>query len=162
MCACLRVGKGAEVLPGARRRIQSQDLRPVGVLHPHLAVDVRKGRRGEGLLSRVGLPFLRDGPGLDLAGLSVESRDAALIHQGDPKIAVTVELEIERPDGKSFLDLRNRIFGDLAGLGVDLAHEQRAEVRVPDDAVGVDDHVMGLDGLARQIVFGHDHPCGAP
>src|SRR4029079_13068785 len=37
------------------------------------------------------------------------------------------------------------------------ACELLAEARSPGDAVGIDDDVMRLDGLARQIIFGDDH-----
>jgi len=43
----------------------------------------------------------------------------------------------------------------LAGPGIDLAQELLAEIRVPGLAVH-DDHVVRLDGGARQIVFRND------
>ncbi len=66
------------------------------------------------------------------------------------------------PTGEAFLDFRNRIFGDLAGLRIHLADEQRAEIRVPDLTVAIDHHVVRFDGFARQIVFGDDEMRAAP
>jgi hypothetical protein len=54
------------------------------------------------------------------------------------------------------LELGDGVFGVLAGLGIDLAEGLLAEIRVPSDAVLIDDHVMRLDRRARQIVFGDD------
>ncbi len=52
-------------------------------------------------------------------------------------------------------------FGDFAGLRIESAEVLLAEVRVPGHAVLIDDHVMGLDGFARQVVFRIDHAGGA-
>ena len=49
----------------------------------------------------------------------------------------------------------------LAGLGIELADELGAEVRVPGLAVGIDDDVMRHRFFARQIVFGDDDMGGA-
>ena len=48
-----------------------------------------------------------------------------------------------------------------AGLRVEPAEELLAEARIPGDAVSIDDHVMRLDGLAPEIVFGDDDAGGA-
>src|SRR5437870_11674257 len=108
------------------------------------------GRIEMSRLGRVGLPFFRYGPGLERLGLLVEARDAALIHHADPEIAGPVGLEIERTDGETGLDHRDRILPDLAGPRVHLAQELLAEMREPDDAVGIDDDIMRLDLFARQ------------
>ena len=49
-----------------------------------------------------------------------------------------------------------RIFRDLAGLGIQLAEELLGEMGEPDHALVIDDDVVRLDLLARQIVFGDD------
>jgi hypothetical protein len=45
----------------------------------------------------------------------------------------------------------------FAGLGIELADEQAAEIRIPGHAVGIEDHVVRHRLLARQIIFGDDH-----
>ena len=89
-------------------------------------------------------------------GRAVEPRDAGLVHQADPDMAVLVDLEVERALRVIGLLHRDRIVGDLAGLRIELRQELLAEMRVPDHAVGIDDHVVRLDLLARKIVFGDD------
>jgi hypothetical protein len=54
------------------------------------------------------------------------------------------------------------IIGDLAGLGIELADEQAAEIRVPGHAIVIEDHVMRHRDRTRQIVLGDDHMRGAP
>ena len=44
-------------------------------------------------------------------------------------------------------------------LGIESAEVLLAETGKPDDAVLVHNHIMRRDLLARQIVFGVDHPC---
>ena len=155
------VAERAEVLPLAALDIEPQDLRAVGVLHPDLAVDMGECRIEMAGLGRVGLPFLRDRPGLERLGLLVEARDAGLVHHADPGIAVLVEAEIERADRIAGLQHRDRIFRDLAGLRIHLAEELLAEVREPDHALLVEHDVVRLDLPARQIVFGDDDAVGA-
>ena len=48
------------------------------------------------------------------------------------------------------------IVRDLAGYRIELGQELLAEMREPDAAVAIDDHVVRLDLLPRQIVFGDD------
>ena len=112
-------------------------------------------------LGRVGLPFLRDRPGLERLGLLVEARDAGLIHHPDPGIAGLVEAEIERADRIARLQHRDGEFPDLAGLRVHLAEELLGEVREPDHAVAVEDDIVRLNEPARQVVFGDDDAVGA-
>ena len=76
-------------------------------------------------------------------------------------IAVGIDLEVERALGMIGLQHRDRIVRHLAGLGIELGEELLAEVRVPDAAVGIDDDVVRLDLLPRQIVFGDDDARGA-
>jgi hypothetical protein len=83
-------------------------------------------------LSGVGLPSCRHRPGLERLGLLVEARDAALVHHGDPEIAGLVGLRDRACRRDSRLEHRQRIFRDLAGLGIDLAEELFAEMREPD------------------------------
>ncbi len=154
--AVIRVLERSEILPLAGDRIEPQDLGAVRVLDPDLAVDVRIGRREECLLGGVGLPLIRHLPGLEFLGRLVELGNAALIHHRDPEIAGLIGFEVERPNGKAWLDHRQGILGDLAGLGIELAQELFAEMGEPDHAVGIDDGVVRLDLLSRQIVFG-DH-----
>ena len=94
-------------------------------------------------------------PDLELLGLGVEPGDGALIHHAEQEMALAVDAEVEIAGGKSFAQLRHGVFGMLAGLGIDLAQELLAEIRVPGLAVH-DDHVVRLDGGARQIVFRND------
>ena len=49
----------------------------------------------------------------------------------------------------------------LPVYGIELGQELLAEMREPDAAVGIDDHVVRLDLFSRQIVFGDDHARGA-
>ena len=63
----------------------------------------------------------------------------------------------EEAGGEAGLVHRHWILAGLAGLGIEPAQELLAEARIPGDAVGIDDDVMRLDGLARQIIFGDDH-----
>jgi len=44
---------------------------------------------------------------------------------------------------------RDRIFGDLAGFGVEASEELLAEARIPGDAVRIDYDIVRLNGLAR-------------
>jgi hypothetical protein len=84
-----------------------------------------------------------------------------LIHHPEPDIAVLVRVQAERALRPALLEFGQHDLGDLAGLGVHLADVLLAEVRVPDGAVLVDDHVVRLDRLARQVVLGDDHLGGA-
>src|SRR5262249_3631677 len=101
-------------------------------------------------------------PDLERLALLVEAGDATLIHHADPEIAVIVGLEIERSDRKARLDHGNRIFGNLPGLGIELAQELLAEMAEPDHAVGIDHCIVRLDLLTRQIVLSDDHARGTP
>ena len=49
----------------------------------------------------------------------------------------------------------------LPVFGIEIAGELRGEIRVPDDAVLIDDHVMRLRFLPRQVVFRIDDVGGA-
>ena len=100
-------------------------------------------------------------PKLERLGLFVEARNAALIHHADPEIAGLVGLEIQRADRIARLEHRQRVFPDLAGLGVHLAEELFGEVGEPDHALIVDDDVMRLDQPARQVVFRDNDAVGA-
>ncbi len=104
----------------------------------------------------------RQAESLDLLGGDVEFADGALIHHPEPDIAVLVRVEAERALRPALLELGQIDLGDLAGLGIHPADVLLAEVGVPDVAVLADDHVVGLDGIARQIVFGDDHLGGPP
>ena len=88
--------------------------------------------------------------------LRSKRRHAGLIHQADPDEAILVHFEIERALGMIGLLHRNREIRHLAGLRVELGEELLAEVRIPDHAVGIDDHVVGLNLLSGQIIFGDD------
>ena len=66
-----------------------------------------------------------------------------------------------KPVGNSGLVHRNGIFLVRAGLRVEPAQELLAEARVPGDAVGIDDHVVRLDGLAPEVILGDDDAGGA-
>ena len=85
-----------EVLEFPRGEVEPVNERLVRIFHPYLAVHVGKVGRHERLLGGIGLPLLRNSPGLEGLGLLVEFRDAALIHQGDPHISVLVGLQVER------------------------------------------------------------------
>ena len=93
--------------------------------------------------------------------LPVHLGDGRLVHHRNPEIAVTVELEIERALGLLGPHHRDVVVDDLAGLGIEHAHDLRAEVGVPGIAVGIDDDVMRIGVLPRQVVFGDDHAGGA-
>ena len=95
-------------------------------------------------------------PSLHGLRLAIEFHDAALIHQAHPEIAVGVEFEIELALRIARPVERQRIFLQLAGLGIEASEIELAEIRIPDHAVGIDQHVVRLDFLPRQIVFGDD------
>ena len=80
-----------------------------------------------------------------------------LEHQAEPEIALRIGFEIERAGRPALALQRHREALVLQRLGVEAAENLAAEVAVPDDAVGIDHHVVRLDGLLRQIVFGDDH-----
>ena len=141
--------------------IELQDLRAVRVLHPDLAVDLHPRHREVRLLRGVGLPLRRQRIDAELFGLAVEPRHAALVHHADPDVAVGIDFEIERALGMVGLQHRDRIVRHLAGVRIDLGQELLAEVREPHAAVGIDDHVVGLNLFPRQIVFGDDDAGGA-
>ena len=102
-------------------------------------------------------PLLRIGIDRQLPGLAVHLGDGRLVHHRNPEIAVTVELEIERALGLLGPHHRDVVVDDLAGLGIEHAHDLRAEVGVPGLAVGIDDDVVRIGVLPRQVVFGDDH-----
>ena len=101
-------------------------------------------------------PLRRQLPDLELLGLRIELRDAALIHHAEQEIAVAIDAEVEIAGGEALAQLGHGVFGVLARLRIDLAQELLAEIRVPGLAVD-DDHVMRLDGRARQVIFRDDH-----
>src|SRR5215813_3561986 len=100
------------------------------------------------------VPLLGRRPHRELFGPAVELRDGALIHHADPRIAILVDLKIERAERPAGLDDGDRVLRDFAGLHVHLAEEHLAEVRVPGIAVVIEHHVMRLDVRTRQVVFG--------
>src|SRR4029077_17769570 len=77
-------------------------------------------------------------------------------HVAEPEIAVAIGAQAERAGRKAGLGKRDRIFGDLAADRVETPKKLLAETRVPGDAVRIDNHIVGLDRFARQIVFGDD------
>ena len=80
-----------------------------------------------------------------------------LEHQSEPEIALRIGFQIERTR-RPALSLDRHLEGLMFEcLGVEPPQHLAAEVAVPDDAIGIDHHVMRLDGLLRQVVFGDDH-----
>ena len=155
-----------ERLPGldlAGGEVEPMDAGKAVVLRPDLAVDVRALRahhvdlRGVDVLLRAAtaryLNFSRLAVELDDAwpGTCCRATDCRPGRRAAPRM----------PVGKPGLCSGTGILGDLAGLGIEPAEVLLAEVRVPGDAVLIDDHVVRLDGLARQVVFGDDHAGGA-
>ena len=108
-------------------------------------------------LAAGGVPLLGRLPHLELLGLDVELGDGALIHHANPRVAILVDLEVERAERPAFLDDRDRILRHLAGLLIHLAEEHLTEVGVPDVSGLIEHHVVRLDVLIGQIVFGEDH-----
>ena len=102
-----------------------------------------------------------NGQYVNFLGLAVELDDRGLVHVAEPQIAGRSVRSAERSGRVAGLVLGDRIFGDLAGLGIESAEELLAEARIPGDAVSIDDDVVRLDGVARQIVFGVDDAGGA-
>jgi len=76
-------------------------------------------------------------------------------------VPVLIELEVERAHRVAGLLHRDREVGDFAGFRIELRQKLLAEMRVPDHAVGIDDHVVGLGLPAWQVVFGDDDLGGA-
>jgi hypothetical protein len=108
------------------------------------------------LLRGVRLPRIGDRKNPEGLGAAVEPRHARLVHQADPEVAVRVDFEIERSFGVIGLLHGNRKIRHLPGLRVELGQELLAEMRVPDHALGIDDDVVGLNLLPREIVFRDD------
>ena len=71
-------------------------------------------------------------------------------------MAVLVDFEIEGSLGVVGLLHGDREIRHRPGLRVELGKELLAEMRVPDHAVGIDDDVVRLNLLPREIVFGDD------
>ena len=93
---------------------------------------------------------------LEFAGRGVESREPGLIHHAEPECAVRIDLKIEIAVGITgprdiivMLDHRSR-------LCVHLAEHVLAEIGEPHGSSLVENHVVRLDLLARQVVFGDD------
>ena len=117
---------------------------------------MRSVRRHERLLGGIGLPFLRYGPGLKFLGFLIEFRNAALIHQRDPHISILVGLQVERAPREAFFQNGDGILRDLPRFRLHLSQELFAEIRIPNHAVRIDDHVMGFDRLPRKIILRDD------
>ncbi len=153
-----------ERLPGfdlAGGEIEPMDAGEAVVLRPDLAVDVRALRAHHVDLGGVDVLLLRQRPVRELLGLAVELDERGLVHVAEPQIAVLVGAQRQESGREAGLVLGHREFGDLAGLGIEPAEILFAEARVPGHAVLIDDHVVGLDGVARQVVLGVDHARGA-
>src|SRR2546427_10960717 len=69
---------------------------------------------------------------------------------------MVVELHLERPGWKTLFHDGDRILRDLARLRVELSEELIAEIRIPGHPGRVDDHVVRLGQLPRQVVFRDD------
>ena len=114
-------------------------------------------RRHHRRLRRCRLPVLREAVGLDLVGLAVDLGDAGLVHHRQPDVLPSgIELDVEAALRLFGLEHRDRDVLRHAGLRVHHADELVGEVGVPDLAVLIDDHVMGLRLFARQVVFRDD------
>ena len=146
----------AEVLELVGNQIETINVGAVGILDPNLVVDRRAFDRQMTELAAGGVPLLRRLPHLELLGLDVELGDGALIHHADPGIAVLVDLEVERTERPAFLDDRDRILRHLAGLLIHLAEEHLTEVGIPDVSGLIEHHIVRLDVLVGQVVFGED------
>ena len=109
------------------------------------------------LLRGVPLPFLGDRIHAEGLGLAIEPRKPGLVHQADPDISVLIDLQVERALGMIRLLHGDRIVGRLPSLRIHLGEELLPEMRKPDHAVRIDDHVVRLDFPSGQIVFGDDH-----
>ena len=89
-------------------------------------------------------------------------RDAGLVHQADPDIAVGIELEVERALGMVGLlhrDGDSRSPCRSAGSSRDRNCSPKCEYQTMPSAI--DDDVVRLDFFPRQIVFGDDDLGGA-
>ncbi len=143
--------------------VDAVDVLVPGIIGPDLAVDgvVQSQHVELGHLVVERLRYLVElGEG---AASRVEVGKRRLVHHPHPQRAVVgVMLEVERAEGIAGLELGHRDLGKLAGLGIELADILLAEIGVPDGAVTIDDHVMGLHGRLRQVVFGDDDMGAAP
>jgi hypothetical protein len=126
------------------------------VLRPDLAVHMRALRAHHVHLGGVDVLLGRQREVLERLALAIELHHRGLIHIAQPQIAGLVGAQPEEAGRESGLVHRDRIFAGLAGLGIEPAQELLAEARIPGDAVAIDHHVMRLDGLTRQVVFGDD------
>jgi len=110
--------KSAEILVCARRKIQSQDGMVILVIGPDFALHVGVVRHHHRFPGVILLQLLRERKLLKFLGLSVEFRDASLIHQRKPNIFILVKMKLERTGWESRLHQRDRIFRRLAGFWV--------------------------------------------
>ena len=98
--------KRAQVLVRARLKIEPQDGMIVLIIGPDLPVHMRVDRHHHRFLGVILLQFLREREHLDLFRLSVEFRDAALIHHGKPEVFILVEMQFERAGGEARVSAR--------------------------------------------------------
>src|SRR5213075_71073 len=98
----------------------------------------------------------------ELLRLAIESYDLRLVHVAEPQVAVAVGAQAEQPGREAVLHLRDGELAHRARFRIKPPEVLLAETRVPRDALCIDDHVVRLDGLARQVVFGIDDARRAP
>src|SRR5262249_3169829 len=79
----------------------------------------------------------------------------------EPQVARGIGAQPERAGGKVALELGQRKLRDLAGFRIEPTEERFAEARIPGDAGVIDDHVVRLDGLAAEVIFGQHDARGA-
>ena len=143
-----------EILVFSGVDIETQNALRARVVRPDFSVEILMQRHHVEL--RVVLVALgRHGEIGEPLGLRIELGEGGLIHHAHPKIAVLVGIDVEVARRPARLENLHLVFGGLARRHVELAEELLAEVRVIDRAVE-HDHVVRLDGFARQVVFGDD------
>ena len=84
----------------------------------------------------------RRAPGLEFLRLAVELRDASLVHQAHPNVALRIKSQVESACRRSGLRHRHGVLDNFGGLGIELAEILRAEIRIPDHALGIDRSVV--------------------
>src|SRR5262249_2669309 len=126
------------------------------VLQPDLAVDVRTVRAHLIDLDVRAVQLRRQAPQLERLRLAIELRDAALELHPEPQVFFAVEADAENAGGRFRLQDRHGELGDGRGSRIELAEDLLAKAGVPGDAARVDDDVVRLAGLVRQVVLGID------
>src|SRR5436309_8730360 len=85
--------------------------------------------------------------------LAVELDDLRLVHVAEPQVAVAIAAQAEQTGGEAGLSKRDGELGHFSAARIEAPEILLTEARVPRGALRIDDHVVRLDELARQVVL---------